>query len=88
MRDIVVCGLPDSVIEVLEQRAAKYGRTLENEIALILVLETMTNPEGISHAEVARVSRETLRKGGRTDFGDAVEDIRTMREERERELNG
>lgn len=88
MRDITICGLPDSIIKVLEQRAAKYGRTLENEIALILVLETMTNPEGISHADVSRISRESLRKKGYTASVDSVEIIREMREERERELNG
>ena len=78
MSDLLLRDIPDSVIEVLTRRAQKHGRTLQQELRVLLALAAL-EPEGLNSAQVAETARASLARSGR-DFGDSVDDLRADRE--------
>ena len=64
MSDLLLCDIPDGVVDALEQRAAHHGRTLHEELRIILALAAL-QPEGISPAEEIAQIHGYFQKRGR-----------------------
>ncbi len=64
MSDLLLCDIPESVVDALEQRAAHHGRTLQEELRIILALAAL-QPEGISPAEEIAQVQHYFEKRGR-----------------------
>jgi plasmid stability protein len=77
MTDILVRGVPESVLGALKERAARNRRSLQQEV--LGILETAAHePEGHTGAEVAAAIRRRLTASGR-QFEDSVPSLRDDR---------
>lgn len=78
MPDILIRNVPEAVVRALTRRAELHGRSLDQEIALIL-REATRKTGHLSAARTAAAIRTRLATSGRS-FGDSVELIREDRE--------
>jgi plasmid stability protein len=79
MPDVTVRGLPDSVVTTLENRVRQAGRSLEEELR-ILLMDAAKKPEREVAAEVKALRAMLRRKYG--TLSDSTEGIREDREAR------
>lgn len=74
MPDILIRDVPGPVLEALKSRAKQHGRSLQQELAIIL-REAASRTPPRSAAEVADAIRARLAQTGR-HFGDSAEEQR------------
>ena len=79
MTDILVRDVPNELVDSLKQRAARHGRSLQQELLDILTLTVREDSDRLTALEIADVIRKRLEATGR-DFGDSTADIREDRE--------
>jgi antitoxin FitA len=77
MSQLLIPDVAESLLQQLQQRAARHGRSVEAEARIILEDALRPDPAKV-WAEVDAI-RERLAATGR-DFGDSVPDIREDRE--------
>ena len=80
MPDILVRNLSEEVLLALKQRAASQGRSLQQELRLLLE-RVVTEGANLDPVAAAREIREKLRASGRV-FSDSAEILREDREAR------
>ena len=82
MPDILVRNLPEEVLLSLKRRASGHGRSLQQELRLLLErLASEDDDEGLDPLAAARELRERLRASGRV-FSDSTQIIREDRDSR------
>jgi plasmid stability protein len=77
MSQLMIPDVAESLLQQLQQRAVRHGRSIEAEARVILEDALRPDPAKV-WAEVDAI-RERLAATGR-DFGDSVQDIREDRE--------
>lgn len=77
MPDILIRNLSKQTVETLKQRAARHGRSLQQELAR--ALEQIAEEPGLDTFQQAQAFKERLRASGRT-FSDSTELIREDRD--------
>lgn len=79
MGDILIRNVPDEVVQKLKQRAERSGRSLQQELVLILTREATTSVS--SYVQEVRERQAAYDASGR-QFSDSAPEIRREREER------
>ncbi len=77
MADILIRNVPKRTLEALKRRAARSGRSLQQE--LLMALERLALPGVVDPVEVAEGVRERLAQSGRK-FSDSARALRADRE--------
>lgn len=77
MSQLLIPDVAESLLQQLQQRAARHGRSVEAEARVILEDALRTDPDQI-WAEVDAIYNELAATG--RDFGDSVQDLREDRE--------
>lgn len=78
MSDILVRDVPQDLLELLKERAARNGRSLQREVMLIIesgIKEEVRRKDALAAADAIR---NRLAATGR-DFGNSVDDLREDR---------
>lgn len=79
MTDILVRDVPQDLLDSLKARAARNGRSLQQEVLDIFAIIVREDSDRLTALEIADTIRKRLEATGRT-FGDSTDDLRQDRD--------